>query len=276
MSNDLTQEAVASSLRTRVFGRQLYVLPQTDSTNSTLLKLAQDGAPHGTVVCADRQTAGRGRRGRVWFSRPNDSLCFSLLVRGHRPHSHHAHWPAWIPLASGTAVALGIADTVAVAPTLKWPNDLQLDGRKLGGILSESVLTTQSPPFFVVGIGLNVNMSQDDLPDELRGTATSLMINTGHPVDGTQLLSNILNRLEEQLEPVLDGEIARALAAYSRLCATIGRQVRIDFAAAPPLIGLAEAVAPDGTLLVRPHSSGSHPSKAETVAVRVGDVVHLR
>ena len=142
LSNDLTQEAVAASLRTRVFGRRLHLLQQTDSTNSALLKLAQAGAEHGTVVCADYQTAGRGRRGRAWFSRPGDGLCFSLLLRGRRLLSDNAHWPAWVPLAGGTAVALGIADTVTVTPALKWPNDLLLDGRKLGGILSESVLTT--------------------------------------------------------------------------------------------------------------------------------------
>ena len=276
MPNDLTQEAVAALLRTRLFGRHLHVLPQIDSTNSALLKLAQDGAPHGTVVFADHQTAGRGRRGRAWFSRPGESLCFSLLLRGRRLHSDNAHWPAWVPLASGTAVALGIADTVAVTPTLKWPNDLLLDGRKLGGILSESVLTTQSPPFFILGIGLNVNLLQKDLPEELHDTATSLIMATGRPVDRAWLLSHILTRLEEQLEPVLDGQIAKALSDYSQLCSTIGREVSIEFTTAPSLIGMAEAVAPDGALLVQPHSSGSGHRKAERVAVRVGDVIHLR
>ncbi|HSE57919.1 MAG TPA: biotin--[acetyl-CoA-carboxylase] ligase [Nitrospiraceae bacterium] len=254
----------------------MHVLSQTDSTNSALLKLAQAGAEHGTVVCADHQTAGCGRRGRSWFSRPGDGLCFSLLLRGRRLLSDDAHWPAWVPLASGTAVALGIADTIEVTPQLKWPNDLLLGGRKLGGILSESLLTTQSPPFFIVGIGLNVNLPQKDLPEELRDTATSLIMATGRPVNRAWLLSNILKRLEEQLEPVLDGEIAQAISAYTGLCATIGRQVSIEFAAAPPLIGLAEAVAPDGALLVQSLSSGSGLRKGETVAVRVGDVVHLR
>ena len=274
LSNDLTQEAVAASLRTRVFGRRLHLLQQTDSTNSALLKLAQAGAEHGTVVCADHQTAGRGRRGRSWFSRPGDGLCFSLLLRGRRLLSDDVHWPAWVPLASGTAVALGIADTIEVTPQLKWPNDLLLGGRKLGGILSESLLTTQSPPFFIVGIGLTVNLPQKDLPEELHGTATSLIMAIGKTVNRAQLLSNILARLEEQLEPVLEGEISRALSDYTGLCSTIGRQVSIEFAAAQPLIGLAEAVAPDGALLVQPLFSD--PQKAERVAVRVGDVVHLR
>jgi BirA family biotin operon repressor/biotin-[acetyl-CoA-carboxylase] ligase len=228
------------------------------------------------VVCADHQTAGRGRRGRAWFSRPGESLCFSLLLRGSRLLEDHAVWPAWVPLASGTAVALGIADTVAVTPTLKWPNDLLLDDCKLGGVLSESVLTTQQPPFFIVGIGLNVNLPQKDMPEELHGTATSLIMAIGNPVDRAWLLSHILARLEEQLESVLEGDIARALSDYTQLCSTIGREVSIEFATAPPLIGLAEAVAPDGALLVQPHSSGSGHRKAERVAVRVGDVVHLR
>lgn len=276
LSSDLTQEAVASLLRTCAFGRRLQVLQQTDSTNSALLKLAQDGAPHGTVVCAEHQTFGRGRRGRTWVSRPGHSLCFSVLLRGRRLLSEDAHWPAWVPLASGTAVAYGIADTIGVTPTLKWPNDLLLGDRKLGGILSESVLTTQSPPLFIVGIGLNVTLPKEDMPEELLGTATSLISATGRPVDRARLLSNILERLEEQLEPVLDGEITQAISAYTELSSTIGREVSIEFTATPPLIGSAKAVAPDGALLVQPRTSGSDPRRMGIVAVRVGDVVHLR
>jgi BirA family biotin operon repressor/biotin-[acetyl-CoA-carboxylase] ligase len=173
-------------------------------------------------------------------------------------------------------VVQGIADTIPITPTLKWPNDLLLDGRKLGGILSESVMTVQSPPFFIVGIGLNVNLSQAGLPEVLQATATSLITATDRPIDRAVLLSKILARLEEQLEPLLEGETAQALSDYTGLCSTIGRQVSIEFAAAPPLIGLAEAVAPDGALLVRPFSPDSDPRKAGTVAVRVGDVIHLR
>lgn len=173
-------------------------------------------------------------------------------------------------------MAQGIADTIAVAPTLKWPNDLLLDGRKLGGILSEGTMTVQYPPFFIVGIGINANIPRENLPEELHGTATSLIAAIGKPIDRSILLCNILARLEERLEPVLEGETVQALSDYTGLCSTIGRQVSIEFATVPPLIGLAEAVAPDGALLVRPLSSGSDPRKAGTVAVRVGDVVHLR
>jgi len=144
----------------------------TDSTNARARELAEAGAPGGLVVTADEQGAGRGRQGRTWFARPGSALLYSALLRplGDRP---------LLPLAVPLAVCDAAESLAALTCAVKWPNDVWVGTRKLAGVLIESRFERGGGGWAVIGIGLNLSVGRDELPEELRETATSLAIETG-------------------------------------------------------------------------------------------------
>lgn len=272
-------QQIQALLTTQHLGRTLHILDDVDSTNSEAARLGAQ-APHGTVIWADTQSAGRGRRGRTWYAVPGKSLCLSVLIR---PSARGAHVRipqsavSWIPLASAVGVAGGIAALTGITPQLKWPNDILVDGKKLGGLLCES-LAGGDGPSFVIGIGLNVALTPADYPTELRDRVTSLSASTGAPIVREALLASLLNHLEPRLDALSAPQIADLQHDYRQACSTLGRHVRVELTGQPPLEGLAEAIADSGALLVRPDPMpGTLPTLGRPpVAVMAGDVVHLR
>jgi BirA family biotin operon repressor/biotin-[acetyl-CoA-carboxylase] ligase len=184
-------------------------LRRTDSTNSRARELAIAGAPHGTLVSADEQSAGRGRQGRHWFAEPHSSLLCSLLLR--EP-------PELLPLIAGVAVCQAVGGKALV----KWPNDIVLEGSdpahplaKLAGILVEG---RPQEGWAVVGIGLNVAVRRDQLPDELRHSAASMEL-------PPEEIEPTLGRVLEALERVLGEPAARVLEAWRERDALSGREI---------------------------------------------------
>jgi BirA family transcriptional regulator, biotin operon repressor / biotin---[acetyl-CoA-carboxylase] ligase len=215
-------------------------LRRTDSTNERARELASAGAPHGTLVTAAEQSAGRGRQGRTWTAPPGRALLLSLVLR--------VEQPALVPLAAGVATA----ETVGGHARIKWPNDVLVEGRKVAGILVEG---RPQEGWAVLGIGLNVAIAPDDFPPELRDSAGTL---GGEPTD----LEPTLDRLLEALERWLDVDQDTVIAAWRARDALEGR--RIEWAGgAGKAVGIDDA----GRLLVGT-SSG-------TVALDAGEV-HLR
>jgi BirA family biotin operon repressor/biotin-[acetyl-CoA-carboxylase] ligase len=212
-------------------------LATCDSTNAVLMTRAEAGAASGSVVIAETQTAGRGRRGRAWISAPGDSLTFSLLWRFAPGTS-----PAGLSLAIGLAVAEGIAKVGAGGTALKWPNDLLHDGKKLGGILIE--LVPGAPHAAVIGIGLNLRLPET-LPAELRSISTALDL----PLDPNLLLATLLIELRRVLEQFAIAGFAGLRAAWTAKHAFENRPVRLlsDFAA--PREGICRGADVDGALL---------------------------
>lgn len=175
----------------------------TDSTSDRARALAIAGAPHGTLVTAGEQRAGRGRQGRTWSAPPGRALLLSLVLRD---------WPALLPIAGAVAVA----DVAGPAATIKWPNDVLLDGRKLAGILAEG---RRQEGWAVLGIGLNVAVRATDLPAELRDRAASLGL---EPAAIEPTLEELLRALQRRLaQPTAD-----LLADYRARDALCGRAVR--------------------------------------------------
>jgi BirA family biotin operon repressor/biotin-[acetyl-CoA-carboxylase] ligase len=181
----------------------------TGSTNERAKALAAGGAPHGTLVTADEQTAGRGRQGRTWVARPRSSLLLSLLLR--ELEERHA----LLPLAAAVAVCDALAPLECA---IKWPNDVWVDGRKIAGILVEG---RPQAGWAVLGIGLNVNVWSEDLPPELRPIATSVAIAAGEPRD----LEVELRRLVGALESWTSAPDREILAAWRERDAVVGRRV---------------------------------------------------
>ena len=240
------------------------------------MTLAQNGAEDGTVVAAESQSAGRGRHARTWFSPPGLNLYCSIIVRGLGQGLSLADWLSWVPLTTALAVAEAVQTVAATSLALKWPNDLLLDERKIGGILCESSLTTPSNPTVVIGIGLNVNVPRELFPDELRPIATSLFESSHRLVDRNRLLAQLLLDLEQSLDELRDHGPSRLLQAYQRRCATLGQQVRVILGADEELLGTAVAITADGTLQVRPSTETPGTDKALLIDVRAGDVIHVR
>lgn len=196
---------------------------RTDSTNARARELAAAGAPHGTLVTAGEQTAGRGRQGRTWSAPPGRALLMSVLLRD---------WPRLLPLAAAVAVAQVAGDPAKI----KWPNDVQLDGRKVAGILVEG---RPQEGWMVLGIGINVAVRPADLPPELRETAATLGREPGE-------VETVLGQLLTGLDGWRTAGPAGILTAFRARDALVGQEVTWAAGA-----GVAEGVDDEGRLLVR-------------------------
>lgn len=215
---------------------RLFVREEVDSTNDEIRRLARASAADGTVVLADRQTAGRGRRGAAWVCPPGQALAFSVLVR---PTEPKALWPR-LALAAGLAVAEAL-ETGGVSCGIKWPNDVWIGGRKICGVLVEA-----GSDFAIIGIGVNVNVPS--FPEELSGSATSLLLETGEPQDRAGVLASILRRLEIRRHQI-DADYARLLDAVRSRCVLTGRRLSLH-AADGPRVGFCEGIGAGGELLL--------------------------
>jgi BirA family transcriptional regulator, biotin operon repressor / biotin---[acetyl-CoA-carboxylase] ligase len=227
---------------------------ETESTNADVATAAREGAPEGTVIVADHQTAGRGRLDRTWEAPAGSGLVMSALVRP--DELDPARWP-WIPLMTGVAIADAVRDA-GLEPGVKWPNDVEIGGRKLAGILVERVETADGPAA-VIGIGLNVAMTSDQLPVP---TATSLNLE-GSAATRDDVLAAVLACLATRYE-LLRTDPAALRDVYLAVCSTVGSTVRVSLPDDMTVKGAATDVDEHGRLVVdgRP--------------ITAGDVVHVR
>ncbi len=258
--------------------REIGIVDETGSTNADLAARAREGAPEGTVLATEWQTAGRGRKGRAWTAPPRSGLAFSMLVRPAVPVQRLG----WASLLTGVAVATAIrrmtawsqrgerflgADAdgdTAVDARLKWPNDVLVGDRKLAGILAERV-----DDGLVIGVGLNVGLRAEELPVP---TATSLAIEGAPLSDRAPLLRAILREFETWYREWTalggDPDTSGLRTAYRDLCVTLGRDVRVELPGDQRLTGRARDVDETGRLVVAGPGGDS--------AVSAGDVVHVR
>jgi BirA family biotin operon repressor/biotin-[acetyl-CoA-carboxylase] ligase len=222
----------ASSLRARrpgSIGFPRVLLDEVDSTNAEALRRVDRGeARHGLLVCAEAQAAGRGRGGHRWFSPRGTGLWFSVVARPDLPGER----VPWITQAAGLGVARGVERATGIRALLKWPNDLLVGGRKVAGLLTESV--TRGPELAVVaGIGIDVNPAPGDFPAELAGVATSLRIQAGAPLDRAAVLDAVLDGLEEAWGALRRGDVAALDRGIAERSAVLGRRVRLLEGARP-------------------------------------------
>jgi BirA family transcriptional regulator, biotin operon repressor / biotin---[acetyl-CoA-carboxylase] ligase len=237
-------------------------LEETDSTNRVALELAEAGAEDWTVIAADQQTAGRGRLGRSWASAPGKALLLSVILRP----AVEPPRAALLSLLAGWAMVTACPSLPAGAVRAKWPNDLVVGERKLGGILSELNAEGDRVRHVIIGVGVNVSMRPEDFPEEVRGSATSLALE-GAPADHADLLRRFLVAFRGAFprgDAAWDGVIER----YRGVCATLGRMVRATTTLGRTVEGEATAISPAGGLVVRDRAGGEH-------AVAFGEVAHL-
>ena len=275
-SPPLTRDTIYSTLATTWLGRRIELFDCLPSTNREAVQLAQADVEHGTVVVAESQTAGRGRLSRTWFSPPGINLYCSIILRTARPPERLTEWLSWLPLVSALATAEAIEQVSSIHVSVKWPNDLLISERKVGGILCESGAGSRSDPFQIIGIGINVNGGQDDWPADLRDSATSIRQERKILVDRNRLLAQLLLELEHCLDELAVHGTSRLALAYHQRCSTIGITVRATLAGGEVIVGLAEGIGQDGSLRIRPQTAHPHSETPEIVTLRVADIIHVR
>ncbi len=236
----LYPEEIAHGLTTRWLAKHVHYFDETDSTNRVALDLAREGAPHGTAVVAEGQSAGRGRLGRRFHSPPYLNLYTSIVLR---PELSLPDAPAWT-LASAVAVADTVAEAIDAslaqraegerrpsggddAVEIKWPNDVLVDGRKACGILLELAAEATRVAFLVLGIGVNLNVDPATFPEEFRASATSLSAHTGRPIDRAAFARALYTRLERMLDACAVTGFRGILPRFEARFRMRGRRVRV-------------------------------------------------
>jgi len=267
LPDGLTEREMSPLLHSADVGRRIHFLEEVVSTNDEAHRLADAGALHGEVVIAERQTAGRGRRGRRWVDSPGGSLVFSVVLR---PTIAPVRAPE-LALVAAVAVCEAARDLGAASARIKWPNDVECEGRKLAGLLAELRTEGAAVRHAVLGVGLNCGTARAEFPDDLRQTATSLSLERGEPVARPLAFARILESLDEWLALHEVEGFDPVRERFLQLSSTLGRRVRAEVgetgAGLRTVEGDAIDLAEDGALVVREEGGA-------LVRVVAGEVEH--
>jgi len=259
----LTPELLRSRLKGSLFGKRIYHFFKTDSTNRVGMELGNSGEAEGAVILAEEQSAGRGRAGRSWHSERGAGIYVTLLLR---PKISPVQAPLLTMLA-GLSAQAAIQARTGLAIDLKWPNDLMLNGKKLGGILTEMYADTTLVRFVIVGIGINVN--QEKFPGELSSLATSLRTETAANQSRLELLARLLREFESDYNRFLREGASSVTTRFSQASSyAVGRKVRVANGA-DSFTGVTAGLAPEGLLQVEREDG-------RVVTVIAGDVSEIK
>ncbi|WJE14070.1 biotin--[acetyl-CoA-carboxylase] ligase [Halobacillus sp. ACCC02827] len=233
-------------LDTKWLGHELHHYDQVESTQDVIHQMAKQGKPHGTVVIADEQVKGKGRMARNWYSPKGKGIWMSILLRPDLP-------PVQAPqltLLAATVLAKMVAERSGLEPKIKWPNDLLINHKKVSGILTEMQAEQDTIQYIVLGMGMNVNQSREEIPEELHHKATSLRVEAGEEWDIQTTIQHILHLLEQSYEEFLKFGFDRVKKEWEHYGYRIGEDVTISTMKRTweaVLVG----IEPDGALLAR-------------------------
>ena len=243
-------EFSVEELRTLIrgdIGREIIFFESIGSANTAALELAEKGASHGTVVIADRQIKGKGRLGRTWVSPPRSNIYMSVILRP----EIETEDATLLTIMAAVSCAKGVMKSTGVKAEIKWPNDLMISGKKLGGILTEMKSDPDGIVFAVIGIGINVNSkTKKDFPPDIRGIATSIREELGKIQSRTFIIAEILKELEYWYKVLLAEGRKPLFDEWKRLSSTLGRKVRVT-AGDNVFTGVAEDIDRGGMLILR-------------------------
>ena len=211
-------------LKTRVIGRRILVLREVDSTNLRARQLAEDAAAEGTVVVSDRQSAGRGRRGRRWESPSGVNLYCSVLLRPTLPVQQAPQ----LTFLSAVAVATTLQRVCGLEAHVKWPNDVLVGRAKIAGLLNEMNAETEQIHFVILGLGINLNMTAAQFPDGLSYPVTSALLETGQRIDRSVFLEHLLGELDRLYLELLQEGFTPIRRRWENLCRMMNARIRVD------------------------------------------------
>jgi BirA family biotin operon repressor/biotin-[acetyl-CoA-carboxylase] ligase len=247
-SPDLSIEEIRDSIsgRSMIIGREIIFFDTVNSTNTYAMELADMGYPDGTVIIADAQTGGKGRLGRKWLSPQGKNLYMSIILR-----------PVILPrdaailtLMSAVACASAIKQLSSVPTSIKWPNDIMVSDKKLGGILTEIKADMDRILHAVIGIGININLEAGDMPDEIKACATSIKNELGNAQSRTLIAIEIIKELERWYSILLNGGKKSVIEEWLKLSSTIGRAVKVTVGN-NVFTGIAETIDEEGMLMLK-------------------------
>lgn len=239
--------AFIAQLKTERFGKPVKYYDEVDSTQTAAVTLVAEGASEGTLVLAERQTAGRGRMGRQWHSPKGKGIWMSMILK---PNHIPLSFTPQLTLLVSVALCRAIRSTVSVEAGIKWPNDLLIGGRKVAGILLESSAENETLQHIIAGVGIGVNLEPDDYPPELRDVATSLAIEAGHRIDRVELLCRFLLEWEQLYALYHEQGFAPVKLLWEALSVSLHRPIRCQTAQGP-VEGYAERIDEWGALEIR-------------------------
>ncbi len=259
----LTPDMLRQQLKGSLFGKRIYHFFKTDSTNRVAMELGHAGEPEGAVVLAEEQTGGRGRLGRSWHSERAAGIYVTLLLR---PKLAPVQAPL-LTMMAGLSAYSAVRAVTGLTVDLKWPNDVLIRGKKMGGILTEMYAEPGQIRFVIVGIGLNVN--QEKFSGELANVATSLRIETGKPHSRLELLVRLLREFESDYNRFLREGVSGVVARFEEVSSYAkGKRVRVTNGT-ESFTGATAGLAPEGLLRVE-------RDDGELVTVLAGDVTEAR
>ncbi len=216
-------QAIKTASTTQVIGKKIHVFGELDSTNSEAYRMAGEGGEEGEAVVADRQLRGRGRLGRRWLSPPGVNLYVSIILR---PPIAVKNAPL-LTLMAAVATVKATKRISGLQPRIKWPNDLLINNKKVAGLLNEMKCKAGKVEFVVLGIGINVNMTLEMVPEEMRSTATSLREELGYDISRVEFLSALLREVEREYLTFLTGEPGRILRQWEEFSQIVGKFVEM-------------------------------------------------
>jgi len=214
---------IALGLNTSIMGRRILYREEVTSTQDEAGEVARRGAEEGVVVISERQTKGRGRKGRLWASPPREGVYFSTILRPNLRPTQIIQ----IPLIAGVAVCKAIRRVTPLEPRIKWPNDITIGGKKVGGILAEMSCDIDRVDHIVLGIGVNVNTECSLLPEPTRGIATSLAEKCGEYVSRVKLVRSLLAEFDALYRTFLLSGFATLRGEWKALDSTVGSWVKV-------------------------------------------------
>jgi len=245
---------IRDGLQTRSLGQQkIAYYRETDSTNLRAKELAEHGAPEGTIVIAEKQTSGRGRRGRIWFSPAEKGIYASLILRPSLPPNETPK----IVLLTSVAAADALSTQTHLDVMIKWPNDILVKGKKIAGILIDIGTEMDAVNYIIVGLGLNVNVPYHSLPEAIRNDATSVLIETGKQTLRKDIVQEYLQCCETYYEWFNKGRFKEILERWKKYANIMGQRIRVDLAGKTHT-GYVSHIDPDGILVITDSTGRTH------------------
>jgi BirA family biotin operon repressor/biotin-[acetyl-CoA-carboxylase] ligase len=240
----ITYSEVKSVLRTQWAGKELYYLDTVDSTNTYAKKLADEGAIHGTLVVSNQQSGGKGRRGRTWESPANTGIWMTLILKPNMNPSY----ASMLTLVMAIAVAKACNEITKVPCSIKWPNDIVLNRKKICGILTEMSAEMDYINHIVIGVGINANM--EEFPEELQEKATSIRLQNGEKINRAQLINRVMVHFEEEYSLFMEHkDLSLQLDNYNDLLVNRNNEVMV-LEPSKEYSGIARGINEKGELLV--------------------------
>ena len=251
---DLSAEEIINLLPSEpgIIGKKIFFFDSLVSTNTLAMELASNGCEEGTVIISDEQTGGKGRLGRSWVSPPQKNLYLSMVLRPHIPPRD----AAILTLMSAVACTHAVKNVSGIPVSIKWPNDMIVSNKKLGGILTEVKTDRDSINHAIIGVGININPDISELDENIRTIATSVMIETGTRHSRTLFAVEILKEINKWYKTLIGKGKKPILAEWLRLSSTIGRTVQVH-EAKNKFTGIAEGIDNEGMLILN-LGNGSH------------------